>query len=230
MESNRQVKNILKTVRDLLKAGDYRNAISNLCQTVQYEDVDIDLMRDAYELLGKILNESDGSFGIDALPMLMSASWYEDPLIDMNVSIALNAMEQQSLPGSVLFNSRSKILEWIITNTGEFARVNLNQISSELGLDLSLIERVINDAIFDGDIIGEYDALKKELMVLPFEKEKRQLKCIICYKMIPFDDPKLVRCKYCGSAAHEDEILQWAQISKNKCPRCASELELVRGI
>ncbi|MHC1592365.1 MAG: hypothetical protein ACXQS8_09780 [Candidatus Helarchaeales archaeon] len=230
MESNRQVKAILKTARDLFTAGDYRNVIAELSKTIQYEDVDIELMRDAYELLSKVLTESNGSYGVDALPMLMSASWYQDPLIDMSVSIALNAMEQQTLPGSVLFDSRSKVLEWIINNTGEFARVSLDKIASELGIDISLVERIITDAIFDGDIIGEYDSIKKEIMILPFEKEKRQLKCIICYQMIPFDDPRLVRCKYCGSAAHEDEILQWAQISKNKCPRCASELELIRGV
>lgn len=230
MEVNKQVKEILKTSQDLLKASDYQNAVVEVSKTVQYQDVDMDLMRDAYELLAKITTESNGKFGVDALPMLMSASWYEDPLIEMNMSITLNAMEQQSLPGSVLFNSRSKIMEWIITNTGEFARVNLQQISNDLGIEISVIDKIISDAIFDGDIIGEYDPQKQEIMILPFEQEKRQLKCIICYKMIPFDDPNLVRCKFCGSAAHEEEILQWAEISKNKCPRCASELELTRGV
>ena len=66
----------------------------------------------------------------------------------------------------------------------------------------------------------------RDLMVLPAEAEKRQLKCIICYQDIDFDAPDMVRCKYCGTVAHHEHIMQWVAAAGKKCPRCMSELEL----
>ena len=209
--------------------NDYLGAVVKLTQILNYEIVDVELVRDCYELLANIIVETEGKYGIDALPLIMNGNLYEDPLIDMNVNIALNAMEQQAIPGSALLNSRDEVLKWLINNTNEFARINLDELSQNLEIDGILVKRIIQDAVFDGYIVGEFTT-EKEFMILPYEQERRQLKCIVCYQMINFDDPSLVRCKYCGSAAHEEEILKWAEVSKNKCPRCMSELELVRGL
>ena len=104
--------------------------------------------------------------------------------------------------------------------------MELADLSNELGVPLELLERIINDAIFDGYIVGKLDTEKKQLVVMPYEQEKRQLKCIICYKDIDFDATDLVRCKYCGTVAHYDHIMQWVAAAGKKCPRCMSELEL----
>ncbi|MHA1784107.1 MAG: hypothetical protein ACTSVY_09590 [Candidatus Helarchaeota archaeon] len=228
-QANKEVKENIKAAKAFIATNDYLSATMKLNELLNYELVDMDLVRDCYELLAKILVDTEGKYGIDALPLLMNGNLYEDPLIDMNVNIGLNAMEQQAIPGSALLNSRDEVLKWLINNTSEFARVNIEELSRDLGIDKILIRRIIEDAMFDGYIVGKFNT-DNEFMILPYEQEKRQLKCIICYQMIDFDDPTLVRCKFCGSAAHEEEILKWAEVSKNKCPRCMSELELIRGI
>lgn len=228
-QANREVKEIIKHAKSMKTTNDYLSAVVKLSEILNYELVDVELVRDCYELLANIMVETEGKYGIDALPLIMNGNLYEDPLIDMNVNIALNAMEQQAIPGSALLNSRDEVLKWLINNTNEFARINLNELGQNLGIDGILIKKIIQDAVFDGYIVGQFTT-ENEFMILPFEQEKRQLKCIVCYQMINFDDPSLVRCKYCGSAAHEEEILKWAEVSKNKCPRCMSELELVRGL
>ena len=228
-QANKEVKEIIKYAKSMKATNDYLSAIIKLNEILNYELVDIDLVRDCYELLANIMVENEGKHGVDALPLIMNGNLYEDPLIEMNVNIALNAMEQQAIPGSALLNSRDEVLKWLINNTNEFARINIEELGANLGIDGILIKRIIQDAVFDGYIVGQFTT-DNEFMILPYEQEKRQLKCLICYQMINFDDPSLVRCKFCGSAAHEEEILKWAEVSKNKCPRCMSELELVRGL
>jgi len=229
-QTNKEVKEIIKQVKMLQTVDDYLGATTKINEILKYELIDIDLVRDCYELLANVMTKSEGKHGINALPLLMNGNLYEDPLIDMNVNIALNAMEQNVIPGSALLNSRDQVLTWLINNTNEFARIKLDDVGANLNIDQVIIKKIVQDAIFDGYIVGNYDPLYNELLVLPYEQERRQLKCIVCYEMIDFDDPNLVRCKYCGSAAHEEEILKWAEVSKNKCPRCLSELELLRGI
>ena len=153
-------------------------------------------------------------------------------IIDMNVSKALQAMERYStqVPITALMNSRDRVLHWCVTNTGEFDRVAIIDIANDLGIDITTVEKILQNATFDGDLVGEYDDIKKELVCLPFEEEKRQLKCVICHQMVMFDDPELVRCKFCKTAAHRSHIMEWVKAAGEKCPRCMSKLELQEGI
>jgi hypothetical protein len=178
----------------------------------------------------KIIRDSKGGGGValDVLPLIMAGRLIEDPLVDMNLGMAVSELEKNEVAQNpnLFRNSRDQIVQWLIDNTGEFARVTLEKLSVELNIPLNLVERIMNDAIFDGYIIGKLDKEKKELVVMPYEQEKRQLKCIICYHDIDFDAPDLVRCKYCGTVAHRDHIMQWVAAAGKKCPRCMSELEL----
>ncbi|NHI92692.1 MAG: hypothetical protein EAX96_09320 [Candidatus Lokiarchaeota archaeon] len=228
-QANKEVKEIIKNAKSMKATNDYLNAVIKITEILNYEVVDLDLVRDCYELLANIMIETEGKYGVDALPLIMNGNLFEDPLIDMNVNIALNAMEQQAIPGSALLNSRDEVIKWLINNTNEFARINILELGNNLGFDSILVRKIIQDAVFDGYLVGQFTS-ENEFMILPYEQERRQLKCIICYQMIDFDDPNLVRCKFCGSAAHEEEIIKWAEVSKNKCPRCMSELELIRGL
>lgn len=213
-----------------LSARRYKDAVKVLNEILNYpqEYVDMEKYRETYELLVKIIRESKGSVALDVLPLIIAGRLLEDPLIDMNIGIAVTELEQtQAAADPNLFqNCRDRIIEWLIDNTEEFARVHLTDLSRDLNVPLDLLERIINDAIFDGYIVGKLDTEKKDLIVMPYEQEKRQLKCIICYQDIDFDAPDLVRCRYCGTVAHHEHIMQWVAAAGKKCPRCMSELEL----
>ncbi|NVM31875.1 MAG: PCI domain-containing protein [Candidatus Helarchaeota archaeon] len=213
-----------------LSARRYKDAVKVLNEILNYpqEYVDMEKYRETYELLVKIIRESKGSVALDVLPLIIAGRLLEDPLIDMNIGIAVTELEQtQAAADPNLFqNCRDRIIEWLIDNTEEFARVHLADLARDLNVPLDLLERIINDAIFDGYIVGKLDTEKKDLIVMPYEQEKRQLKCIICYQDIDFDAPDLVRCRYCGTVAHHEHIMQWVAAAGKKCPRCMSELEL----
>ncbi|MHA1299561.1 MAG: hypothetical protein ACTSO9_09020 [Candidatus Helarchaeota archaeon] len=232
LSANKKAKAIMRKSKDLLAASDYEGAINELYNILELGEIDIELIRDMYEFLAEVIEKSGGTGAINAVALLISGHLYEDPFVDMNVSRALQSMESYStkVPVSALMNSRDRVLQWCVTNTSEFDRVSLETISNALGIDISTVQKIISNALFDGDLIGEYDELKNELVCLPFEKEKRQLKCIICHQMVMFDDPELVRCKYCKSAAHRSHIMEWVKAAGEKCPRCMSKLELQEGI
>ena len=232
LSANKQAKSIIKRSKNLMALSDYEGAINELYHILELEDVDIEILRDMYEFLADLIDQSGGFGVINAVALLINGHLFEDPFIDMNVSKALQLMESFSdtIPITALMNSRDRVLQWCVTNTGEFDRVSLNKIANELGIDIPTVEKIVSNAVFDGDLIGEYDSIKKELVCLPFEKEKRQLKCIICHQMIMFDDPELVRCKFCNYAAHREHIMEWVKAAGDKCPRCMSKLELEDGI
>ncbi len=221
---------ILRQANDALNSRRYRESVQILTDILNYpqEYVEMERYREAYELLVKIIKESKGSVALDVLPLIIAGRLLEDPIVDMNLGIAVSELEQtQAAKDPNLFqNTRDRIIQWLIDNTEEFARVRLEELSQDLNVPLDLLERIIKDAIFDGYIVGKLDEEKKELVVMPYEQEKRQLKCIICYQDIDFDAPDLVRCKYCGSVAHYEHIMQWVAAAGKKCPRCMSELEL----
>jgi len=221
---------IIRQATDAFNGGRYPESIQILIDILNYpqEYVDIERYRDAYELLVKVIKESHGSVALDVLPLIIAGRLLEDPLIDMNIGIAVTELEQtQAAQDPNLFqNTRDRIIQWLIDNTEEFARIHLDTLVQDLNVPRDLLERIIKDAIFDGYIIGKLDLEKGDLVVLPAEIEKRQLKCIICYQDIDFDAPDLVRCKYCGTVAHHEHIMQWVAAAGKKCPRCMSELEL----
>lgn len=224
------VNEIVNQAENLRNTGRYRDSIKVLTEILNYpqEWVDPEKYREAYELLVRIIRDSNGSVAKDVLSLIIAGRLIEDPLIDMNLSLAVSELEQtQAAQDPNLFqNFRDRIIQWLIDNTEEFARVQLKTLAEELNVPIDLLERIINDAIFDGYIVGKLDSEKKELIVMPYEQEKRQLKCIICYQDIDFDAPDLVRCKFCGTVAHYDHIMQWVNAAGEKCPRCMSKLEL----
>ncbi len=232
ISANKQAKTIINKSKNRLEMSDYEGAINELYYILELEDVDIEIIRDMYEYLADLIDKSGGIGVINAVALLLNGHLFEDPFVDMNVSKALQLMESfsEKVPVTALMNSRGRILQWCVTNTGEFDRVSLEKIANELDIDLATVQKIISNAVFDGDLIGEYDSLKKELVCLPFEKEKRELKCIICHQMVMFDDPELVRCKFCNSAAHREHIMEWVKAAGDKCPRCMSKLELHEGI
>ncbi|MHA1379932.1 MAG: PCI domain-containing protein [Candidatus Helarchaeota archaeon] len=232
LSTNKKAKAIIRKSKEIMTASDYEGAINELYYILELEDVDIEIIRDMYEYLAELIEKSGGIGVINAVALLINGHLFEDPFVEMNVNRALQAMENFSdkVPITALMNSRDRVLQWCVTNTSEFDRVSLKNIANELGIDVSTVEKIISNAIFDGDLIGEYDEFKQELVCLPFEKEKRQLKCIICHQMIMFDDPELVRCKYCKSAAHKTHIMEWVKAAGDKCPRCMSKLELHEGL
>ncbi|MHA1263634.1 MAG: hypothetical protein ACTSRS_00210 [Candidatus Helarchaeota archaeon] len=224
------VNEILTQAENYKNEGRFKESVQVLTEILNYpqELVDPEKYRETYELLVKIIKESKGSIALDVLPLIIAGRLLEDPLIDMNLGIAVSELEQtQAAKDPNLFqNFRDRIIQWLIDNTEEFARVNLVELAEELNVPLDLLEKIINDAIFDGYIVGKLETERKELVVMPYEQEKRQLKCIICYQDIDFDAPDLVRCKYCGTVAHYDHIMQWVNAAGKKCPRCMSNLEL----
>ncbi len=224
------VNEIVNQAGNMRSAGRFQEAVQVLIEILNYpqEWVDMEKYRETYEMLVQIIRESKGSVALDVLPLIIAGRLIEDPLIDMNLGIAVSELEQtQAAQDPNLFqNSRDRIIQWLIDNTEEFARVKLSELSSDLNVPLDLLEKIINDAIFDGYIVGKLDTEKKDLIVMPYDQEKRQLKCIICYQDIDFDAPDLVRCKYCGTVAHHEHIMQWVKAAGKKCPRCMSELEL----
>ena len=229
---NKKAKAIIKKAKDMVSISDYEGAINELYYILEMDGVDTEIIRDMYEFLTEVIEKSNGNDVINAVALLINGHLYEDPFIDMHVSRALQAMESFStkIPITALMNSRDRVLHWCVKNTGEFDRVSVEKIAKELDIDNSTVEKILENAVFDGDLIGEYDELKKELVCLPFEQEKRQLKCVICHQMVMFDDPELVRCKYCKSAAHRSHIMEWVKAAGEKCPRCMSKLELQEGI
>ena len=224
------VNEIVREAKTCLSARRYLDGVKVLTEILNYpqEFVDPEKYRETYELLVKFIQQSEGKVALDVLPLIIAGRLLEDPLIDMNLSMAVSELEQHKVAQdpNLLQNSRDRIIQWLIDNTEEFARVKLHELSSTLSIPLELLERIISDAIFDGYIIGKVDSEKKELVVMPYEQEKRQLKCIICYQDIDFDAPDLVRCKYCGTVAHHEHIIQWVAAAGEKCPRCMSKLEL----
>ena len=224
------VNTIVTQAGNMRSAGRYHEAVQVLIEILNYsqEWVDMERYRETYEMLVQIIRESNGSVALDVLPLIIAGRLLEDPIIDMNVGIAVSELEQtQAAADPNLFqNARDRIIQWLIDNTEEFARVKLSYLSGELNVPLDLLEKIINDAIFDGYIVGKVDTEKKDLIVMPYDQEKRQLKCIICYQDIDFDAPDLVRCKFCGTVAHYEHIMQWVNAAGKKCPRCMSELEL----
>lgn len=229
---NKNAKAILKRAKELVDNFEFEEAINQLSKILQMDGVDTEILRDLYEFLAELFEKSGGAIGINAVTLLINGHLFEDPFIDMNINRALQTMENFStkVPVTALMNCRDLTMQWICTNTGEFARLSLEKVANDLNIDLPIIEKIITNAIFDGDIIGEYDDLKKELVILPYEKEKRELKCIICHAMVAFDSPELVRCKFCGSAAHRTHIMEWVKTAGEKCPRCMSQLELQEGL
>ena len=232
LSANKQAKSIIKRSKNLMALDDYEGAINELYYILELQDVDIEIIRDMYEFLAALIDQSSGLGVINAIALLINGHLFEDPFVDMNVSKALQLMESYStqIPITALMNSRDRVLQWCVTNTKEFDRITLANLANELDIDETTVEKIISNAVFDGDLIGEYDEIKKELVCLPFEEEKRQLKCIICHQMIMFDDPELVRCKFCNSAAHREHIMEWVKAAGDKCPRCMSKLELEEGI
>ena len=226
------VQEILRQADNFLNIGRYIDCIKILTEILNYPQdyVEIEKYRDTYEILVKVIQRSKGQGGvaIEVLPLIIAGRLLEDPLIDMNLGLAVNELEQNKVAQdpNLFQNCRNQIVQWLIDNTGEFARVKLEDLSSDLKIPLNMVERIVNDAIFDGYIIGKLNLEKKELIVMPYEQEKRQLKCIICYQDIDFDAADMVRCKYCGTVAHHDHIMQWVAAAGKKCPRCMSELEL----
>lgn len=229
---NKKAKAFVKRAKSMASESDYEGAINELKYILEMDGVDTEIIRDMYEFLAGLIEKSNGDGVINAVALLINGHLFEDPFIDMNVSRALQAMESFStkVPITALMNSRDRVLHWCVTNTGEFDRVSIEDIAKDLNIDTSTVEKILENAVFDGDLIGEYDELKKELVCLPFEKEKRQLKCVICHQMVMFDDPELVRCKFCKSAAHRSHIMKWVRAAGEKCPRCMSKLELQEGI
>ena len=224
------VDEIMRQASDYLSIGRYSDGVKVLTEILNYpqEYVDPERYREAYEMLVDFIKRSGGTVALDVLPLIIAGRLIEDPLIDMNIGIAVSELEQtKAAQDPNLFqNTRDRIIQWLIDNTEEFARVELGKLSDELSVPIDLLERIISDAIFDGYIVGKLDTEKKDLIVMPYEQEKRQLKCIICYQDIDFDAPDLVRCKYCGTVAHYDHIQQWVAAAGKKCPRCMSDLDL----
>ncbi|MFX0135158.1 MAG: PCI domain-containing protein [Candidatus Hodarchaeota archaeon] len=232
ISKNKKAKAILRRAKGLVTDSDNEGAINELYNILEMEGVDLEIIKDMYEFLADLIEKSGGNGIINAIALLINGHLFDDPFIDMNVSRALHIMESYStkVPITASMNSRDRVLQWCCTETSEFDRVSLEKIAKDLGIDLSIVEKIVSNAIFDGDITGEYDKIKKELVCLPFEKEKRQLKCIICHDMVAFDDPELVRCKFCNSAAHRSHVMEWIKAAGEKCPRCMSKLELHEGI
>jgi hypothetical protein len=224
------VKEIMHQAEDCLSSGRYQAGVKVLTEILNYPQdyVEMEKYRETYELLVKFIKFSKGAVALDVLPLIIAGRLLEDPLIDMNLGIAVNELEQFKVATdpNLFQNFRDRIIQWLIDNTEEFARVRLEDLVRDLNVPMDLLERILNDAIFDGYIIGKLDTEKKELVVMPYEQEKRQLKCIICYQDIDFDAPDLVRCKYCGTVAHHEHIMQWVAAAGMKCPRCMCDLQL----
>jgi len=229
-EARKIVEQIVNQAECCFKDGRYHDSVKILTEILNYPQdcVEMEKYRETYELLVKIIRDSKGEVGLDVLPLIIAGRLIEDPLVDMNLGIAVSELEQHKVAAdpNLFRNCRDQIVQWLIDNTGEFARVKLDDLAKYLNIPLTMVIRIINDAIFDGYIIGKLDLQKQELVVMPYEQEKRALKCIICYQDIDFDAPDLVRCKYCGTVAHHDHVMQWVAAAGKKCPRCMSELEL----
>lgn len=229
-EARKIVEQIVSQAETCFREGRYQDSVKILCEILNYPQdcVDMENYRETYELLVKVIKESKGEVALDILPLIIAGRLIEDPLVDMNLGLAVSELEKckVAVDPNLFRNCRDQIVQWLIENTGEFARVKLNDLADFLNIPLNLVIRIINDAIFDGYIIGKLDMERQELVVMPYEQEKRALKCIICYQDIDFDAPDLVRCKYCGTVAHHDHIMQWVAAAGKKCPRCMSELEL----
>ena len=230
LEIRKIVEQIVTQADNCLRCGRFHDSVAILTEILNYPQdcVEMEKYRETYELLVKIIRESKGEVGLDVLPLIIAGRLIEDPLVDMNLGIAVSELEQCKVATdpNLFRNCRDQIVQWLIENTGEFARVKLGDLANSLNIPLNLVIRIIKDAIFDGYIIGKLDMEKQELIVMPYEQEKRALKCIICYQDIDFDAPDLVRCKYCGTVAHHDHVMQWVAAAGKKCPRCMSELEL----
>lgn len=229
-EARKIVEQIVTQAESCFRAGRYQDSVKILCEILNYPQdcVEMEKYRETYELLVKIIKDSKGGVALDILPLVIAGRLIEDPLVDMNLGLAVSELEKCKVAAdpNLFRNCRDQIVQWLIDNTGEFARVKLDDLAKYLNIPLNLVERIISDAIFDGYIIGKLDLEKQELVVMPYEQEKRALKCIICYQDVDFDAPDLVRCKYCGTVAHHDHIVQWVAVAGKKCPRCMSELEL----
>lgn len=229
-EVRKIIEEIVSQADICLSAGKYREGVQILTEILNYprEYVDPEKYRESYELLVKFIRQSQGSVALEVLPLIIEGRLIEDPLVDVNLGLAVSELEQHKVAKdpNLFQNSRDQIVQWLINNTGEFARVRLEDIALDLNIPLNLVERIVKYAVFDGYIIGKLDLEKKELIVMPYEQEKRQLKCIVCHEDLDFDALDLVRCKYCGTVAHRAHILQWVAAAGEKCPRCMSRLEL----